>query len=227
MKNLFFSSIQLFSVSILILSCLASTSYAADTKTISDGLTDALVLKEAGDIDGAISAIEKVISISNTVDSIKSGSGAQANGGDVYTRDYLQTLIAYLRVDEARYTVVVMRTAAVDKKTRGLFLEIAQELKSGEFSKDTASKINEMKLWISRELVTHSFCTPPKGYENVYSTTQEALYRYSKAWENLYLIVFEKTDQKDKLQAEALLSFQKGNELFNRAGSLMLAVSKK
>ena len=77
---------------------------------------------------------------------------------------------------------------------------------------------------ISRELVTHSFCVPPKGYKELYNLTQEALFRYSKAWGNLYLVAFEETGEKGKIQVEALLSFQRGNELFNQAGTLMMAL---
>lgn len=227
MRNLLSLCISLFFVFTPVFSYSSFVGFGADYNAINECLDNALKLKEVGDINGAISSIKRVLSIANTVDSIESESGIEPDSKDIYTKEYLQTLIDYLNVDKITYIAVVNRTTSIIKKTRDLFFEIADELKTEEISKDTASKIKEMKLQMSRELVTHNFCVPPEGYEEVYNVTQAALFWYSKAWGNLELIASEKTNEKVKIGAEALFSFQKGNELFSQAGTLMLAIPKR
>lgn len=227
MRNLLFLYISLFFVFTPVFSYSSFAGFGVDYSAINECLNNALKLKEAGDINGAISSIKRVLSIANTVDSIESESGIEPDSKDIYTKEYLQTLIDYLNVDKITYIAVVNHTTSIIKKTRDLFFEIADELKTEEISKDTASKIKEMKLQMSRELVTHNFCVPPEGYEEVYNVTQEALFWYFKAWGNLELIASEKTNEKAKIEAEALFSFQKGNELFSQAGTLMLAIPKR
>lgn len=198
--------------------CFSLVCFGADYSTINECLDNALRLKQAGDIDGAISSIRRALSTDFLKKELKPG----ADDGDIYTKEYLQILIKYLKADEITYTAIINHITSVVKKTKELFFEMADELKAGKFSKNTASSIKEMKLQMSREMVTHSFCVPPKGYKKVYDLIQTALFWYSKAWENLYRFAYEKVNEKANLEAEALLSFQKGNELFSRAGTLMV-----
>jgi len=200
---------------------------AADYSAINKCLNNALKRREAGDIKGAVSSIQKALSTVDTIKSFKEAPAAGADKEEKYTKKYLETLIKFLMADEITYTAVIRSNTSIIKKTRELFFKIADELKSGKISTGSVSLIKEMKRKVSRAMVIHSFCVPPKGYKEVYRVTQEALFRYSKAWGTLYLATSEKADKKDRLKAEALLNFQKGNELFSQAGTLMLAIPKK
>lgn len=219
MRKLLFLCVPLFFAFVLMASYLSFVCADTDYKIIGDNINDALKLKEAGDINGAILTIERALSITDAADSTDSENK--------YTKKYLQILITYLRVDEITYAVVINHTASIIKKTRDVFFEIADELNTGKISAGSASKIKEMKLRMSREMIAHSFCVPPEGYKEAYDVTQEALFWYSKAWGNLYLVTLKKTNEKTKLEVEALLNFQKGNELFSQAGTHTLAISKK
>lgn len=220
--------------------CLSLVCFAADSDIISEYLDNVLKLnsalkldnvlkldntlrlKEAGDIDGAISSIQRTLA----TDFFKKELKSKADDGGMHTKEYLQMLILCLKGDKITYTAIIKHITSIVKKTKKLFFEIADELKAGKFSKNTASSINEMKLQISREMVTHSFCVSPKGYEKIYDVIQAALFWYSKAWKNLYLYASEQTDEKDGIGVDALLCFQKGNEFFSQAGTLMLAIPK-
>jgi hypothetical protein len=202
-----------------------SESFAINYSTISQTINNALELREVGDIEGAILSIQRALKIMNTVDTFEQGQAKGSLDDDMYTKDYLQTLIQCLKADETTYRSVIRYNASVAEKTSTLFREIAEELKTGRISPESATKIKEMKLEMSKARVTHSFCVPPEGYQQVYEITQQALFRYSKAWRNLYLITLEKTKDKGTLEAEALINFQKGNELFSQAGALMLEIS--
>lgn len=205
--------------------CLSFVCLGADYKIISDSMDNALRLKEAGDIDGAISSIQRVLLILDALDSSGKEFAVIPRNEDIYTKEYLQILIECLKANEITYTAIIKHVTSVVKKTKELFFEVADELKAGKLSAESASLIKEMKLRMSREMVTHSFCVPPKGYKKVYDVIQTVLFWYSKAWRNLCLYASEQADEKDKV--EALLSFQKGNELFSRAGTLMLAIPKR
>lgn len=224
MRKLLFLCISLFFVFICVFSYSSFVSSDIGYKAIGDSVNNALKLKEAGDVNGAILTIARALSVMNADER---ELGIEPDSEDIYTKKYLQTLIKCLKVDEITYTAVINHTASVIKETRDVFFEIADELKAGEISAGSASKIKEMKLRMSREMIAHSFCVPPEGHKEAYDVTQAALFWYSKAWGNLYLITFEKTNEKAKLEIEALLSFQEGNELFSQAGTLMLAISKK
>jgi hypothetical protein len=201
--------------------------FAINYSTISETINNALELKEAGDIEGAILSIQRTLEIINTVDTLEKGQAKESVDDDMYTKDYLQTLIQCLKADEITYRSVIRYNASIAKKTSTLFREIAEELKTGRISPENATKIKEMKLEMSKAQVTHSFCVPPEGYQQVYEVTQQALFRYTKAWRNLYFITLEETEDKDTLEAEALINFQKGNELFSQAGTLMLEIPQK
>ncbi len=67
---------------------------------------------------------------------------------------------------------------------------------------------------------------PPFDYQRLYDVTQEAIYHYSKAWSSLDRYAFEKGKDKTKLGAEALVHFQRGNELFSIAGVLLEKVAE-
>ena len=223
MKNLLFLCIPLIFIFALVFYCSGFVGLAADYNSIGECLNNALRLREAGDIDGAISSIQRALSIDFLEKELRPGTDDE----DIYTKEYLQILIECLKANEITYIAIIRHTSSVVKKTRALFVEIADELKTGEISAGYASSIKEMKQVMSRVMVTHSFCVPPEGYEEVYNLLEEALFRYSKAWGNLYLITFEETDEKVRLEAEALLNFQRGNELFSQAGTLMLAIPKR
>ena len=223
MKKLPFLCFLLSFLVVPVFCCSGFLCLAADYSTINKCLNNALKRREAGDINGAVSSIQKALSTK----SFEEAPAAEADKEEIYTKKYLETLIKFLRADEITYTAVIRSNTSIIKKTRELFFKIADELKSGEISAESASLIKEMKRKVSRAMVIHSFCVPPKGYKKVYNVTQEALFRYSKAWGTLYLTTSKNVNEKDRLKAEALLNFQKGNELFSQAGALMLAVSKK
>ena len=223
MKKLPFLCFLLSFLVVPVFCCSGFLCLAADYSTINKCLNNALRQREAGDINGAVSSIQKALSTK----SFEEAPAAGADKEEIYTKKYLETLIKFLKADEITYTAVIRSNTSIIKKTKELFFKIADELKSGEISAESASLIKEMKRKASRAMVIHSFCVPPKGYKEVYNVTQEALFRYSKAWGILYLAASKKADKKDRLKAEALLNFQKGNELFSQAGALMLAVSKK
>ena len=198
--------------------------FSANCSTINDCLDNALKLKQAGDIDGAILSIRKGILILDTPGLSDKKSADTPSDEDIYTKKYLQILIECLRADEIMYAAIINHVTLVVKKTQGIFFEMADELKAEKLSAKSTSSIKEMKLRMPREVVTHSFCVPPKGYEKVYDLIQTALFWYSKAWGNLYNFAYEKVNEKANPGAEALLSFQKGNEFFSRAGTLMLKI---
>lgn len=224
MKKSVFRFILLILIYVPVFCCSSLVCFGADYSTINECLNNARKLKDAGDIDGAVLSIQRVLSIADALDSSGKESAVTPSGEDIYTKEYLQLLIKCLKADEITYTAIIKHIASVIKETKELFFEMADELKAGKFSKDTASSIKEMKLQMSREMLTHSFCVPPKGYKKVYDVIQKVLFWYSKAWGNLELIAFEKTNEKVKIEAEALFSFQNGNELFSQAGTLMPAI---
>lgn len=227
MKKSRFLFILLILTHFSLFSYLGSFCLAVDYGAIDRSLDDALKLRQTGDIDGAVAAIQKQLTAVKRDASLEKGARGGPDKLDTYTKEYLQLLIECLKADEVIYISVVGHTASVIKKTRELFLKITGELETGEFFSESAALIKEMDFEMSREIVTHSFCVPPEGYQEVYNVTQEALFRYSKAWKNLYLIAFEKTNRKGNLEVEALLNFQMGNELFSQAGTLMMEISER
>ncbi|MBN3038998.1 MAG: hypothetical protein JW869_06255, partial [Candidatus Omnitrophica bacterium] len=64
------------------------------------------------------------------------------------------------------------------------------------------------------------------GYQKLYDVTQEAIYQYSKAWNNLYRAAFEEKADKRQLQADALIYFQRGNGSFSLAGVLLEKITE-
>ena len=185
---------------------------------IRDSIEKALKLKGSGNNDGAIAVIRKAL--------LDNFPGQKAKSEeDAYTREYLKLLLDCLKGNEITYISVVKHTTSIIEDSKEVFSAIADKINAGKFSAKDKDDIKEMKLKISRERITHNFCSPPSRYDKIYNLTQAALFRYSKAWENIELIAGNKDAGSGRLGPEALANFQRANELFSRAGLLMRLIS--
>lgn len=223
MKKLLFLCIIVIFVFVSLFCWPPSICFSVDYGTIQKHLDRALKLKESGDIEGATMFVQLALSVGFLAKELR----PEIDDEEIYTKEYLKALIKCLNADVATYIAIVKHTTSVAKKTKEVFSRIVEELKTEEISAENALSVKMMSLEMSREIITHSFCVPPKGYKEVYDAIQITLFWYSKAWRGIDSFVHEKSSERTELKAEALLSFQRGNKAFSQAGSLMLEISKR
>ncbi|MFC1631233.1 hypothetical protein ACFL2I_01635 [Candidatus Omnitrophota bacterium] len=215
----------IFSIAILLFCCALSLPVqgAGDFDTIRGHLNQALKLKQSGDVRGAIQAVEQALAaLHKSAGAISSTTSKD----DAYTEQYLRTVLNGLQANKMVYSSVIKRVSSLVENSRDLFKRLAEELKTGELSGQNVTEIEQTRQELSRIMVLHTFCVPPPGYKDLYELLEAALYRYSKAWGNLEMSNWTIGMEKVKLVAEALAHFKKGNELFSRAGTKLLAIKK-
>lgn len=191
----------------------SSLSFAADKSIFDAQITKASELKEQGNFEAAFGELDILLKS----EELKS---------DGYARGYVETLMRCLQADRLTYLATMRHATKVAQDNKNSFLKIADELKTGELSRRSIELIAEMRLKMSRILVTHDFCVAPLGYEKLHETMLEGIYNYSKAWGKLSESVLEDKQKSGELQIQALMYFQKGNELFELSAMILERINR-